>query len=483
MWQRFGASWLTVAAVVLAPSGDALAGGGKPPKKEGADAVFQSTKVWPVHLTFSPKEYAAILPPERGLLQMLFGKAKSKKEQEPARPVHRNTFGVDLPWVTGTIEIGGETFRDVGIRYKGNGTFSDAARTIAKSFKIDLDYFGGTGVFHGAKTINLHCGVADPSRCRETLGYGIYRAAGAPAPRTALAEVWLTVPGKYAKEPLGVYTLIEHVDKRFLKAHFGSDKGLLMKPEGVDNINYLGEDWKAYKQRYNPKREATPAEVKRLIAFAKLVSQADDKEFRGQIASFVDIDAYLRFLAATAYICNSDSFFALGHNYYLYLHPKTGQFHFMPWDVDRAFANLPIFGTHEQAMNLSFRKPYFGSHKLNERLLAMPEVDARYKKLLAELAATAFAKDRVLKDLAAIEAATKEPMARGAKAATARRDRVTLPFEPPPGMKTFVEKRSESLARQLAGTSTGHVPGNLLMLLLPQKKDAGESKTNETSPP
>src|SRR5436190_1294448 len=97
--------------------------------------IFRTSKVWSVELTFSPKEYAALMPLERSFLQFLLG-AKSQKKDEPAREVHRNTFGADLPWVTGAIKIGDEIFQDVGIRYKGNGTFSDAARTIAKSFKI-----------------------------------------------------------------------------------------------------------------------------------------------------------------------------------------------------------------------------------------------------------------------------------------------------------------------------------------------------------
>ena len=40
------------------------------------------------------------------------------------------------------------------------------------------------------------------------------RAAGVPAPRTAYAEVTLTVPGKFDREYLGLYTVIEQVDKK-----------------------------------------------------------------------------------------------------------------------------------------------------------------------------------------------------------------------------------------------------------------------------
>ena len=43
-----------------------------------------------------------------------------------------------------------------------------------------------------------------------------------------------------------------------------------------------------------------------------------------------------------------DSFFTLGHNYCLYLHPDTNKFHFIPWDLDWSFANFGIFGSPEK---------------------------------------------------------------------------------------------------------------------------------------
>ncbi len=416
--------------------------------------VFDPVKVWPVHIALSAEEHAAIQP--RGGFG--FGPAPKEpaKADDPKREVHKSQFGTDLPWGTGFVTVGDETFEKVGIRYKGNGTIMDTARSIKKSFKIDLDRAGGTGRFGGSKTINLNCQVTDPSKCRETLAYEVYRAAGVPASRTALAEVRLTVPGKYDKELLGLYTIVEDVNKPFLKDRFGDDKGLLMKPERLREFEDLGDDWDKYKQAYAPKRDATADEAKRLIAFAKLVHKADDATFNKQIESYLDIDNYLRFLAATAFLANTDSFFDLGHNYYLYLHPTTNKLHLIPWDLDRAFAN---FGNATRNMDLSLTHPYGGTHRLTERLLAVPEVAARYQKFLKDFAGTAFDKERLLKRVAAVEEAAKEPLARDAKAGAARKDAPPgFGFGTPPPLKEFVEKRTASVAAQLAGTSKGFVP-------------------------
>ncbi len=426
-------------------------------------AVFVPGKLWQVHITLTAEEFDAIQP--RGNRGFGFGQRPKEpnKPIDPKRDVHRSQFGADLSWGTASVVIGDKTFAKVGIRYKGNGTIMDTSRTIKKSFKIDLDRAGGTERFGDSKTINLHCGVTDPSKCRESLAYEVYRSAGVPASQTALAEVRLSVPGKYNKELLGLYTIVEEVDKPFLRDHFGSSKGLLMKPERLREFEDRGNDWNAYKRVYAAKREATKEEAARMIAFARLVDKADDATFNKEIDSYLDIDGYLRFLAATSFLANSDSFFGLGHNYYLYLHPKTNKLHFMPWDLDRAFANFFIFGSNDQQMDLSLTHPYSGKHRLTERLLAAPGIGARYQKLLKELAASAFEKERLLKQLAAAEAVVKEPLERDAKAAAARKDgvggfRPPGGFSGPPTLKTFIEKRTASVAAQLAGTSKGYVP-------------------------
>src|SRR4051812_30493130 len=265
--------------------------------KPGPAAAFAAGKVLQVHFTLSAEEYAAIEPRGgRGFPGFGTPPKAPDKPADPKREAHRNNFGMDLPWGVGAITVGDETFEKVGIRYKGNGTVFDTSRSIKKSFKIDLDREGGAGRFGGAKAINLHCGVTDPSKLRESLAYELYRAAGVPASRTALAEVRLTVPGKYDRELLGLYTVVEDVDKAFLRDRFGTDKGLLLKPEGLREFEDRGDDWDRYKQQYAPKREATKDEAARLIAFAKLVHQADDATFRKEAGRYLDVDNYLRFL-------------------------------------------------------------------------------------------------------------------------------------------------------------------------------------------
>ena len=385
--------------------------------------------------------------------------------------VHRGSgFGVEFPIVRGTFRADGKAFADAAFRYKGNASYMASARSLKRSMKVELDYFNETAAqFHGLRKLNLNSGVMDPTKGREALAFAAFRAAGVPAPRTAFAEVTLTVPGKHDRAYLGLYTVVEQVDKTFLKDRFGNGKGLLMKPEKLRGIEYLGEIWDAYKARYQPKHDPTPAEARRVIEFAKLVNQAGDDQFAKEIGNYLDVDEFLRFLATTAMLSNLDSFLTMGHNFYIYLDPITNKLVFIPWDLDLSLAGFPMAGSPDQQIELSLTHPYAGQNKLIDRLLTVKAVNEKYQQVLKDLAATAFSKHRLLADIDEIEKATKEIKTKDAKAAAARNEgggmfgppgggRVGPMFGRTPDLKTFVEKRTASVAAQLAGESKGFTP-------------------------
>ena len=479
MRRRVWATALAFAgAAALSGAGVAAGDARKSAKAAPAADAFGLTKVWDVHLEIPAKDYEALQPagwrfpgggpggPPGGPGPP--GPPAAKAADKPADTHRGSGFGVEFPWVHGTLTAGGTSYPNVGVRYKGNASYMASSRGLKRNFKIDLDHYGEERRFHGQKSLNLNAGAMDPTKMREALSFAVFRAAGVPAPRTAYARVTLTVPGMYDRELLGLYTLIEQVDKAFLKDRFGDGSGLLMKPERLRGVDFLGDDWGRYKAQYQPKREASEAEAKRVIEFARLVNRAGDEQFRKDIGAYLDVDEFLRFVAANALLANLDSLLVVGHNYYLYLHPRTNQFVFIPWDMDLSFAGFPMAAAAEQQMDLSLTHPHAGANKLIDRLLAVPEVRAKYLALVKELAAGCFAKEQLLKDIDAVEQATKDVRADEAKAAEARKEGAGgFGFGPPgggpfgraPDLRTFVAKRTESIAAQLAGTRPGKVPG------------------------
>lgn len=418
--------------------------------------LFGPARVHEFHLEFTAREW------ER--MQMVSGGPGLFTPKKPVAPAgeeplewHKSPgFGLEFPWAHANLTANGKLLSNVGVRYKGNGSYVSSGTSLKRNLKIEVDHYDKDQRFEGIRTLTLNAGAVDASRMREALGYSIFRAAQVPAPRTAFAFVTLTVPGKYDKEVLGVYTLVEHVDKGFLKTHFKDSTGLLMKPERLRGIDYLGDDWSKYKSRYFPKREPTPAESARVIGFARLVTQGTDAAFAKEIGEYLDVDNFLRFLAVNTMLPNTDSFLTTGHNYFIYLHPKTNKLAFMPWDLDIAFAGFPMMGSVKEQTNMNLLKPAPGKLKLVDRLFAIPEVSEQYRKIVAEIATKSFTKERILAEIDVMEKAIQEPLAREKKAKEARKEKVDRFgawvggfFDPQPELRTFVERRVEAVAKQV----------------------------------
>ncbi len=459
MARIFAAALLLVGLAMALP----VDGGGKSAK--GDDPIFGNTRIHQLHLAFTDAAYRKMQPPPGAKFPGFPGGPKKVEEKKKAADVHKSAgaFGTDFPWSKADLSANGQAFPNVGVRYKGNFTYVASAQMLRRSFKIDLDHFDETARLHGHKKINLSNGVTDAARTRETMAFALYRGAGVPAPRTAYAVVTITVPGKHDKELVGLYTMIEQVDKAFLKSHFKDGKGMLLKPENLQGgLQHFGADWKKYDEIYRPKNEPTKEQQARLIAFTKLIHQANDAQFAKEIASYLDLDAFLRFTAATALMANLDSYLGFGHNFYLYLRPDTNQFAFLPWDVDLSMGMWPVGGTPDQQVNLSLDHPHIGQNKLIDRLQAQKDVKTKYHAILKDLSKTCFAQENLAKELDAIEKAIVAPLEREKKATAARRESAQGPFagivQKGQPLSVFLAKRSESVVAQLAGERKGYVP-------------------------
>jgi spore coat protein CotH len=380
--------------------------------------------------------------------------------------------------VKADVELDDEKLNDVGLRFKGNGTYMMSAAGRKRPFKIDFDRFVDGQKFHGMQQFNLHNNVMDPTHVRQALSYRVFEAAGIASPRTAFAEVSLTIDGECDREPLGLYTLVEEIDKAFLRRHFQTDKGMLLKPEGTQGLEYKGEDWAAYSW-FEPKSKPKKAESQRLIDLTRLIHKADDEQFRREIGTLLDTDQFAKFLAANTLLANMDSFLTQVHNYYVYLPPKLDKFPnkfvFLPWDMDLSMGAFFMAGSAEQLQELSISHPHVGENKLIERLLAWDEFDRAYRDQLRQLTETCFGEmGQTTKSLPVVQAVLKELIAQETKrAAEAQAKRGPGGFGPgfgpgpgapnmfggQPALETFFAKRRESINAQLAGKSKGKTPG------------------------
>ncbi|MFP6616399.1 MAG: CotH kinase family protein, partial [Candidatus Hydrogenedentota bacterium] len=303
--------------------------------------------------------------------------------------------------------------------------------------------------------------VNDPSLLREALSYELFSEAGIPCSRIGFARVRGTVPGKFDQKMLGLYSVVEQVDKRFLKDRYGSDKGLLLKPSTFGVFRYFGDDWAEYETAYVPKTDAETEQKIRVIEFAKLLHEADDEVFDEQVDDYLDVDQFLRFLAVNVLLCNLDSFLGSTQNYYIYLEPESKKVQILPWDMDHSFGAFPLAGTPESRRELSIDHPDGKKkNRLIARVLNIPRHKEAYHEYLATYLETIFEETKVHQQIATAADFLRPLVSANGAEAPAKFEKIVAdkPSDGEPhAMKLFVSKRHDSVRRQLDGQSEGEI--------------------------
>jgi DNA-directed RNA polymerase specialized sigma24 family protein len=435
-----------------------------------ADQLYRKTNIWLAHLRFSAEQWKALRPtrvPAVADFMQPDGTIMLRNTNATRNGV-AGVLGFEFNWAHTDLDFSNNSLTNVAARLRGNGTYLSSLWGTKQPYKVNLDKFDKKQGFAGVRTLDFLNLVEDRSYMSDALGYELFREAGVPAPRTAYAWLTVSVRGQWDRKPLGLYLMVENVDADFAADRFGSRKVPIFKPVTPDLFKDLGDDWAAYARIYDLKTKATLAQKRRVIDFARLVTHADETEFRRRLGEFLDLDEFARFLAALVLVANYDSLLTYGQNYYMYLDPQADRFGFIPWDLDQAWGSFPQFGTAMARERASIWHPWTARNRFLERVLAVDEFRRLYKQHLEELLATAFRPERLYPSMDEIA-----PVIRGAIAAessyrlrlfdqavstnwlTAPRDGGEGPDRPVHQIKRFIVNRAKSARDQLDGRSRG----------------------------
>ena len=253
----------------------------------------------------------------------------------------------------------------------------------------------------------------------------------------------------------------------FTRESFGEKDGAIFKPVTPNLFSDLGDDWKSYNQTYDPKNELAEEQKQRVIEFSKFASTASDGDFAAKLGDYFDLDNIARYMAITSWLTDLDGILGPGQNYYLYLHPKTQKFLFIPWDQDQPFGQFPR-GTQEQRENLSITKPWTGENRFLQRVYQSDAFKSACKARLSELNKDLFDPARLHRQVDELAAVLRTPIAEESperlaqfeKAAAG--EKVTIAMGPGfdrgvevAPIKPFVTARVKSVADQLEGKAEG----------------------------
>lgn len=250
----------------------------------------------------------------------------------------------DPIWVTSTITFNDITWEHVGIRFKGNSSLTSAYSSgIDKlSFKLDFDEFEDlypeidNQRFYGFKQLNLNNNYDDASLMREKIGADLFREFGLTSAQTTFAVV--NVDYGEGSQFFGVYTLVEEIDDTAIESQYDEDSGNLYKPDGTAASFAEGTFDAAQMDKKNNEEDNDYSDVEALYqAINSDLRLSDTDAWKEDLEDILDVDIFLKWLAANTIIQNWDTYGNMTHNFYLYNNPDSDQLEWIPWDNNEAF--------------------------------------------------------------------------------------------------------------------------------------------------
>ena len=178
----------------------------------------------------------------------------------------------------------------------------------------------------------------------------------------------------------------------------GNGAGNCYKPDGrgayLNNVNTINDFTMP-----NKTNEGVYTEVVSLItALTDPVRITQPDLWRHNLEQVMDMEQYLKYLAANTTIANWDTYGIMSHNYYLYANPDDGKLNWIPWDNNEA---LNASGSRK-ALNFDFSNmqddaPTATDHTwpMIKYIFSDPIYRSHYHQYIDEFVQTVFTVDNV----------------------------------------------------------------------------------------
>jgi hypothetical protein len=286
--------------------------------------------------------------------------------------------------VPATLTVDGKVYKEVGVKFRGNSSFSMVPEGQKHSFNVSMDSFVKDQSLLGYTTLNLLNSHADPSYLHAVLFLQAAREF-MPAPKANYVRVVIN------GENWGIYPNVEQMNKTFLKEWYKTGDGVRWKVPGSLNarkgLEYWGDDPARYKFAYEIKGKDDPKAWSAFVELVRVLNTTPPDRLEAALSRILDIDGALRFLALDMTFANNDGYWTRGSDFAVYLDP-TGRFHVLISDVNEAFGGVgggfatnggpygpdPLVGLNDTS------KP------LRSKLLAVPALRAKYLAYCREIA-------------------------------------------------------------------------------------------------
>lgn len=325
-------------------------------------------------------------------------------------------------FIKADVIVNGTSFKNVGIRAKGNSSLSQvtALKSERYSLRLQFDEYVTDQTCFGLDSFVLNNMITDNSYMKEYLSYDLMKDIGIQTPYFGYATI------KVNSVNSGLYLAVETYGKSYETRINGNNSGKMYNVKSMDmakndknqnpeapqappqenndqkkrnqtpdgkspmmqretkggDLKYTDDDISSYSNIFdNVVGKATNSDFKKIIKALKNLSEGNNLE------KYFDIDSTLKYLAAHTFVVNLDSYSSsMAQNYYLYEYKS--KITVLPWDYNMAWGGFQSKDS-SSVVNFPIDTPVSGvemsDRPLINQLLSNPDYLEKYHEYLAKI--------------------------------------------------------------------------------------------------
>tara|TARA_R110002110_G_scaffold89303_2_gene232666 strand:+ start:16419 stop:17750 length:1332 start_codon:yes stop_codon:yes gene_type:complete len=287
-------------------------------------------------------------------------------------------------WVSADIIIDGTLIQNVGVRLKGNSTLRELRRNSRgwsrrdpmsnASFSnpaslpllISFDKFEDDLAYQGREELAIRPARNGSANLNEALSLQLIADSG----QVSQDFTWVTF--QVNDSPSTTRLVIENPDKRYAEA-IGLGSGILYKSRSENRFRYRGENPLNYETDFDQLNAKNTYDMSPVIDLLKWIDDVSVEDFDEELAEWVDVDSFARYVATQDILQNFDDMSGPGHNFLLWYDLLDENFTVISWDMNLALGNGNFLGGFGYGFGNPLKERFVRSEVFQERIQAARE--------------------------------------------------------------------------------------------------------------
>ncbi|NQD42723.1 CotH kinase family protein, partial [Glutamicibacter halophytocola] len=238
-------------------------------------------------------------------------------------------------WISAEVTIDGTTFKNVGMKLKGNSTLRGADESsdpASLPWILRLDKFEANQSYSGRTEFVIRTNSSESS-LNEAVALELLGEAGLATEHAAATRFSLN--GSDAELRL----VIDNPSDELYSEETFDGEGITYKADADGDYSYRGDAASDYETAFEV--ESGADDLTPVATFLDFVNNSSDEDFSSKLSDYLDTGQFATYLAMQDLVSNTDDIDGPGNNSFLRYDAATKKMTVVAWDQNLSFGSGP----------------------------------------------------------------------------------------------------------------------------------------------